>query len=200
MSFQSDFDWQMQFVPVIRSIIGPLLLEPAPLELDMHEATDMIVLRARDMRIACRVRRPGYAEPYPWDFTIRSRRDSGAETELSKILMRGWGDAMFYGHAAQLEAGPIARWHFIDLHSFRGHHTHRDTRRAIKCGERSNGDGTYFCWYDVRSFLPDPPILIAQSHQWHEPPQRFVPPQPQYTRAAAKPNGQDHIGPLFDRR
>lgn len=191
--FRSDFDWQMRFVPIIRNIIGPLLVEPAPLDLDMREATDMIVLRARDMRIGCRIRRPGYVENYGWEFTIRSRRDSGAQTEFDKILLHGWGDALFYAHAAQLEAGPFSRWLFADLAHFRGHMSSRERRAAIKWGEKSNGDGTHFYWFDVRSFRPDPPILIAQSHQWAEAP--TPPPEPQ-TRPATKPNGS--IGPLFD--
>ncbi len=187
--FREDFAWQMQFVPLIRNIVGPLLVVPSTLDIDRREATDMIVLLARDMRIGCRIRRPGYVESYGWEFTIRSRRDSGARTELDKILLDGWGDALFYAHAPKAnDGGPFTRWLFVDLAHFRGHMSSRERRAAIKWGEKSNGDGTYFYHFDVRSFLPDPPILIAQSHQWAEAP----PPSPVVT----KPNGS--IGPLFD--
>ena len=91
MSWVDDFDWQKQFVPTIKAIVGPRLLDIAPLELDVSEATDMLILRARDMRIGCRLCRPGYAERFPFEFTIRSMRNSDAKTELEKII-EGWGD------------------------------------------------------------------------------------------------------------
>ena len=91
--FQTDFRYQSGFLPVIKAIVGPLLLEPSSFELDTREATDLLVLLARDMRIACRVRRQGYSEKYPWEFTILSSRPSGAITEMAKIV-DGWGDWM----------------------------------------------------------------------------------------------------------
>jgi hypothetical protein len=45
--------------------------------------TDLLVLDAWAMRTAARVRRPGYADRYPHQFTIRSRITSGGETELT---------------------------------------------------------------------------------------------------------------------
>jgi hypothetical protein len=163
-AFRADFDWQMQFLPSIKAIVGPLLLRPAPLELDVAEATDMLVLHARDMRIACRVRRPGYADRYPWQFTLRSRRDNGIKTELQKVV-EGWGDWLFYGHAAAVDEQELARWFLIDLGSWRAHMILRVSRRLIGSGELPNGDGTHFVWFDLTSFPPDPPILIAASHQ-----------------------------------
>jgi hypothetical protein len=59
---------------------------------------------ARDMRVAARVRRSGYAQRYPHQFTIRSRVASGAETELSRIV-NGKGDWMFYGHSNAAQTG-----------------------------------------------------------------------------------------------
>ena len=58
-SVKRDYDWQLRFLPTIRRLVGPLLLVAAPLDLDMAEATDLLVLRARDLRIGCRVRRLG---------------------------------------------------------------------------------------------------------------------------------------------
>ena len=68
---------------------GPLNVAPEPM--DRLQATDLVMLDARDMRIAARVRRPGYFQRYPHQFTIRSSLPSGGETELSKIV-NGKGD------------------------------------------------------------------------------------------------------------
>lgn len=158
--FRHDFEWQEQFLPAIRAVVGPLLLEPAPLDIDMREATDLLVLRARDMRIGCRMRRPGYVDRYPFEFTIRAKRDSGASTELSKV-MDGWGDWLFYGHAGE-QHGLIDRWMLIDLHAWRSHAI-RSKCTAGNPQRQSNGDGTHFVAFDVRAFDADPPILVASS-------------------------------------
>lgn len=168
MNYSSDRAWSDRFIEEIRGIVGPRLLIPAPLERDMHEAADLIILRARDMTIACRVRRPGYAHEYPWDITLRSQRDSGAKTELQK-LREGWGDWMFYGHSDQEERS-IERWFLIDLHVWRGEFLKVGIaaglgRRHPNCNvlrSKSNGDGTHFVVFDVRRFPPK--LVVASSH------------------------------------
>lgn len=162
MAYQSDREWSDQFIPTIRQIVGPHLLVPSPFEVDAREAADLIVLRARDMTIAARVRRSSYADKYPYEFTIRSKRDSGAKTEMAKLL-EGWGDWMLYGHAA--ERGHLSRWWLIDLHQWRERllragYAHSWRKFAI---EKSNGDGTHFFAFDLRAFSPS--ILIAGSHE-----------------------------------
>ena len=163
-AFRRDFEWQMQFLPEIRQIVGPLLLQEAPLDLDMKEATDLLVLRARDMRIGCRMRRNGYADQYAYEFTIRSRRDSGAETELAKIT-DGWGDWLFYGHSGTTH-GEIERWMVVDLHAWRAHMI-RTKGKAGAPKHKPNGDGTYFAAFDIREFAARPPILVASSFGFH---------------------------------
>jgi hypothetical protein len=158
-AYPTDREWSDKMLPQIRRWVGPYLLEPAPLEFDCKEATDLMVLRARDMRIAARVRRSGYAEKYEFQFTLRWRRDSGAETELSKIV-NGWGDWMFYGHADKDDM--INLWWLIDLSSFRAALI-RDRISPLKYGTQANHDGTYFKWFDLRSFPSQPPILIGSS-------------------------------------
>lgn len=164
---QKDFDWQVKYLQPIKNIVGPMLLDPAPIEQDMRQATDLMVLMARDLRIGCRIRRAGYADKYPWDFTLRSRRDSGAETELSKIV-NGWGDWLFYGHAEHDEVPSLARWFVIDLHAWRAHMIRDGFRnpaeRLVRFKTMPNGDGTYFTAFDVRSFPPVPPICRKVSH------------------------------------
>lgn len=159
-SYQSDRQWSDQFIPAIRNIVGPHLLVPAPLEVDTKEAADLIVLRARDMTVACRIRRPGYLDRYGWQFTMRYKRDTGTKTELAKIT-EGWGDWMFYGFASPEGAGALVRWFLVDLHSWRAHMIR--ARDSVIRGKQENGDGTYFAWFDVRSFPEEPPILIASS-------------------------------------
>lgn len=159
-SYQSDRQWSDQFIPAIRAIVGPHLLVPASFEVDTKEAADLIVLRARDMTVACRIRRSGYLGSFGWQFTIRCKRDSGMKTELAKIT-EGWGDWMFYGFASSEGEGVLARWFLIDLHHWRAHMIRN--QKAINKGIQPNGDGTSFAWFDVRSFPDDPQILIAVS-------------------------------------
>ena len=161
-SFGVNFQWQAKYLPHIKQIVGPLLLEEAPFELDTQEATDLLVLRARDMRIGCRMRRAGYAERYPWDFTLRSRASNGAKTELQKIT-EGWGDWLFYGHAEHDEIPCIARWMVIDLAHWRAHMIRNSD--SILMGTRPNKhDGTKLAWFNASSFPRVPPILVASSH------------------------------------
>ncbi len=159
--FRDDYDWQLKYLEPIQRIVGPLLLTPAEFERDAKEATDMLVLTARDMRIGCRVRRAGFADRFPWDFTIRSKRDSGAKTELAKIT-EGWGDWLFYGHAEHDDLPVICRWFVIDLAAWRA----QMIRDKGTGGGRHipNGDGTFFVAFDVRKFAASPAICVATSH------------------------------------
>lgn len=118
------------------------------------------MLGARDMRIGCRMRRNGYADRYPYDFTLRAKRDSGAVTELSKVT-DGWGDFLFYGHAGA-EFGQIARWMLIDLHAWRAQMI-RSKKRAGNPQLVSNKDGTYFTVFDATKFVEQPPVVIGSN-------------------------------------
>jgi hypothetical protein len=160
MSFASDFAWQARLIPAAKAIIGPQLLITAPMTMDIRENTDLVVLHARDMRIACRFRRPGYAERYPNQFTVRLSRDTGATTELVKII-RGWGDWFFYAHEAA-DGANFDRWMLIDLDAFRAHLI-VSGRSGLKPERQSNRDGTQFLAFDVRNFIGEPTLLIAAS-------------------------------------
>jgi hypothetical protein len=150
-AYKRDREWSEQFIPSIKRIVGPRLLVAADHRRDTRQATDLLIFTARDMRIAARVRRPGYAEKYPWQFTIRSKRDTETRTELAKVCA-GFGDWMFYGHADKSEHD-LERWFLIDLHEWR---FWREKRLAgfqdpTRCGTGRNSDGTYFAWYDLSS-------------------------------------------------
>ncbi|MDF0602311.1 hypothetical protein P1J78_16345 [Psychromarinibacter sp. C21-152] len=156
--------WSDRFIPEIQRIVGAHLLSIAPDAFDMHEATDLLMMEAKDLHIAARVRRPGYARVYPYDFTIRAQVPSGAETELSKIV-NGKGDWMFYGHADASGRG-LASWWLIDLRAFRAGLIRQATNGyPIRCGDRTNPDGTRFKWFDIRSFPPEPPLVVASGHR-----------------------------------
>ena len=158
--YQRDRAWSDRFIPEIKNIVGPRLLCVTPDEIDQKQAADLMVFTARSVTIAARVRRPGFLEKYRHDFTIRARRDSGATTELEKIV-DGWGDWMLYAHAAPCETR-LAWWWLLDLNSFRAALIRQATNGfAIRCGDKPNGDGTFFKWFDVRSFPKDPPLVIA---------------------------------------
>lgn len=154
--------WSDRYIPQIKSLVGSHLLQAAPDLLDQRHATDLLMLDARDMRIAARVRRPGYAERYPYDFTIRSRLPSGGETELAKII-NGAGDWMFYGHASASGEG-FDKWWLIDLRAFRAGLV-RYGEKGLRWGNKTNADGTRFTWFDLRSFPEYPPIVLASDER-----------------------------------
>ena len=78
--------------------------------------------------------------------------------------MDGYGDWMFYGHAEE-ERPIVERWMLIDLSAWRAALI-RD-RSAIVSHKKSNGDGTHFVAFDVRSFPQREgckPLVIAASN------------------------------------
>lgn len=153
--------WSDRFLPDIKTIVGSQLLQTAPDTLDQKQATDLLMLDGKDVRIAARVRRYGYASRYPYDFTIRSRLGSGNQTELAKIV-NGHGDWMFYGHANSTGTG-IDRWWLIDLKAFRaGLIRQAQNGYPIRSGNKVNADGTCFKWFDIRSFPEEPRLVVAR--------------------------------------
>lgn len=160
MTYDKNRAWSDKFLPHVKQIVGPHLLEVTPDHIDQQQAADLMVLTARDLRIAVRVRRPGFADRYPYEFTIRAKLESGAKTELSKIV-DGWGDWMLYGHSDTTEQR-LCAWWLLDLHAFRAALIRQSTNSfKILCGDKANGDGTYFKWFDVRSFPNSPQLVIA---------------------------------------
>lgn len=113
--FQTEFSWSRTWIPRIRQIIGPWLLREGNEFEDQREATDLIVLKLEGARIACRVRRPGYSN-FP-DITITCRRETGAPCEYNKLILGGYGDYFFYGHATNddARAGDILPRYLIDM-------------------------------------------------------------------------------------
>lgn len=171
-TFRSQYDWSERYLETMKHIIGPHLLTKAPFEVDVKENADL-VLKVADMRIACRVRTPGYSEAYPNQFTIRSFC-RGYRTEFAKV-MEGLGDWFFYGHALDYESVIITPWWIIDLDAFREHM--RETAQMVGLFDDEpvypliyrkhvpNGDGTKFHAFRIHDFPDDPPLLITSERQ-----------------------------------
>lgn len=161
--YDANRSWSDRFLPEIKRLVGGHLLSSAPDHHDWHNATDLMMLDARDIRVAARVRRHGYAERYPNEFTIRCRIPSGGKTELSKIV-EGKGDWMFYGHADAANTN-IAAWWLIDLRAFRAALIRNQVNGThLRYGKGQNPDGTGFVWFDLKSFPSEPPLIIANSN------------------------------------
>jgi hypothetical protein len=110
--YQFDRHWSNQQLPEIQRILEGvvrqrirIVIQPADFKVDTTQATDLICGTIGPKNFAARVRRPGvfwgrsFNSPTNWglQFTIRSHRDSGAETELAKIK-NGFADWFLYGH------------------------------------------------------------------------------------------------------
>lgn len=121
MSFRENFLWSQRFIDPLRRIVGPLMVEQAPEELDLHYATDLIVMRGGNVEVAARVRRHTYLERYGDEFTIRCRTAFDAETERDKII-KGFGTHMIYGFANEAQ-DDLEQWAVLDLCVFRGWHS-----------------------------------------------------------------------------
>ena len=117
-NWKNDKRWSDRFLPEIKGIIGTHLITEPPYEEDAERNTDLMVLRLDAIRIGCRVRKFKFSEAYPNEFTIRTVRPSGAQTELGKII-EGWGDYFFYGFADAQESG-LFSWALCDLKKFLG--------------------------------------------------------------------------------
>ena len=148
--YRSDRRWADRYIPQLKRIVADLLVAPAPEAEDMQRNTDLIVLRAEALRVACRVRRFRYLAEYPHEFTIRSGRPNGVETELAKLLA-GYGDYLVYAFAAHDE-GSLAAWRVIDLRRFRlWFHLQTVERGQMPGTVLRNDDGSSaFRAFDVR--------------------------------------------------
>ena len=117
MSWKNDKRWSDKFICKITPILGANFIAEPPIEEDRDRNTDLIVLNLKEIRFGCRVRKNDYYSRYPNEFTIRSKRPSGQETEIKKI-MNGWGDYFFYGFANKDETDLID-WFIGDLQVLR---------------------------------------------------------------------------------
>lgn len=157
---QHDFDWGRGHIPAIKMLLGlHLISEADPVE-DKKHATDLIVLTLNTVRVAARVRRDVYARRYGDEFTIRSHRDTGATTELAKIL-DGWGDYFVYGFG---DGSRLTAWLLGDLRVFRHYcESHQAKTGTLPGCEIPNGDGTYFRAFRIED-IPEGFIVARKPH------------------------------------
>lgn len=155
-NWAEEKEWSDKYLREIRMVLGLVLFREPPIEQDMTQNTDLRLLAADDVRIACRIRRHQYIG-FKDDFTIRARSKYGAITEIDKML-DGWGDYIFYGFAPENENDKWLECFTIgDLNVFRREYHNLPTRKMIP-----NGDGTMFYAYSWKE-LPDD-FIIARKH------------------------------------
>jgi hypothetical protein len=148
--------WSNKFNPAIKRLCGEHLISETSLYEDRNSATD---LEMPHSGISVRVRK--FADrKYDGEFTIRSARDSGAVTELAKVLA-GYGDVIFYGFADESERG-LSSWFLGDLAVFRRWYFDRleDKPEALPGKSRNNGDGTSFTVFSLAELPPQ--FIIAR--------------------------------------
>ncbi len=159
-------EFSKRFSPEIKRLVGQHLLVDASEDLDTKEATDFVLFKARDLRVAARIRNATTGDWNPkWNeqFTIRTSAPAQLHSELQKIVM-GFADLMFYGLAESVDPPRIGTWYLIDLNAFRLHYSEcLAGTTELKHGELTNRDGSRFRWFALSSFPARPPILRAQS-------------------------------------
>ena len=154
--YATDKEWEETHHAQVKSILAPLMhllakLDVASIEKDRSYATDF-ELKLLGGTIAVRLRR--------WDctfrdFTIRSYRTNGTETELSK-LKKGYAYRYFYGWTNK--QGEIAEWILVDLDKVRRAGLLEKQRRP-----RPNKDGeTFFIAIALKELFDEECILASQ--------------------------------------
>ncbi len=159
--WKTDKKWSDRFISEIQHhLSGILNIHPMSVKIaseseDRERNTDLIILGINNIRIACRIRKNQYLSKYGNEFTIRSYRPSGKETEFSKI-MNGWGDYIFYGFCNAEETG-LENWFLGDLEIFRRWIAETQNYYVIK---KTNFDGSSnFYSYNkngIPGFIIDP--------------------------------------------
>lgn len=160
--WEEDKKWSDRFIPEIQTILANnlRLFEIANDVEDREHNTDLLTLR--DIRVALRIRKFDAFQSFGNQFTIRSRRGSGAKTELLKII-EGLGRYMFYGFSDESER-KIHAWFLIDLNAFRGWIYESEElleQPGVKLRTNNDGTGTKFLAFNVEYIKPG--IIIARS-------------------------------------
>lgn len=140
MTYQEDRIRADKHLPQIKKILKGnfafiLDVKHSSEEKDKKESVDLIAILENQsvINIAVRIREP---ECEYRDLTIRAERNSGVETELSKIK-KGFGRWYFYAWVNKWNE--IDEWMIVDLDKLREKGLLEKERPLI-----SNNDGTYF--------------------------------------------------------
>lgn len=158
--WEKDNAKTMPFIPLIQAIMGRIILVVAPVLEDQKHNTDLLVLKADGVRIGVRIRGDEYRKGFGDQFTIRSDRPNGCETELKKIE-KGWGDWFFYGFV-DYKNSKLTQYVVVDLKGFR---SHLSDPLVSSVKDISNKDGSSsFRSYKLSWFGPD-----VIKHRWSLP-------------------------------
>ena len=171
MSLRSDFAFQRPYLTHAKRLLGEALLREGTFAEDAIQATDLITLTFQTVTIGCRIRRPRYFPRYAHQFTIRSHRDNGTQTELAKIV-EGYCAYLFYGFASARQEGRLRAASLIDLDVFR--RWFGDYGGQPPCEVIDNNDGTHGLAYNIADmpvgalvrtwphFAAQEPVLIPE--------------------------------------
>jgi len=160
MTYAEDRALEKQCMPEVKATLATAMKYKSIIDaedhLDINCATDIV---CDGIHHAVRVRGVNYFRDYAWDFTIRYSRDSGAETELSKIL-RGHCKRMFYAFGGN----PFKHWWLICFDTI------RNAGKPIieSCGQiKPNTDGTWLIAIDIRKMTAAGyPVIISAHRQF----------------------------------
>jgi hypothetical protein len=157
----ADYQFGRRFIDHAKTILAHHLISEASAEEDMRHNTDLIVLRLDPLRVAFRARKDRYRSSYGGEFTIRSSRPSGSETELAKVIA-GWGDYILYGFGRD-DAAYMSAWMLGDLRVFRLWSSRETVRLSGKPpgSEQHNPDGTRFRAFKTADL---PTEFVCASH------------------------------------
>ena len=162
--WQTDKEITDKYLPQIKQIIGETFLDAGGGKEEQQENTDLI-LRMDTLRVACRVRDYKYLERYGGEFTIRSKRQGGIDTELKKCVNGSYGNAIFYAFADE-NRQHLIHWTIGDLKVFRDWFIReliKLNKGEIPGQEFSNADGS--SKFRVYKWGQIPNIIISSSEQ-----------------------------------
>lgn len=163
-NWKEDKAWSDKFISSIQEACGSVFFQVASVADDQLRNTDLLCMNLGEKRIAARIRRKDYVRKYPFQFTIRSARYSGAQTELQKILA-GWGDLFFYGFSNNAEDGLVS-WFIGDLDVFRRNYTGQGSTRQ---NEDYSSDFLAFDWESMPAefFVAFSPLTLLTNDCCH---------------------------------
>lgn len=135
------------FLPEVRTALAKHLILIGSVNEDREQGTDLVVLRSERQSVGVRIRDVAkYFDQYRYEVTIRSKRPSGAKTELAK-LEEGWIDMIFYGFG-DYAASRLMAYRILDCRALRAQMIRGP---ALRFKDRENADGVGFRAYDARS-------------------------------------------------
>lgn len=161
ISMENNYNFNIRlerkFAKQIKAILGIVFIGQDK-ELDIHFATDFLIMSAYPIKVACRLRTYKYFqnEKYRNQFTIRCRLSSGKDTELDKIK-KGFCDYIFYGFVDEKEE-KIIQYFIGDLNIFRDY----EGGMIKETHQNKDENPTILAAYNIKDF---PQKFIVKSYK-----------------------------------